>query len=192
MPQVFIQLLPNFLTGVRVLLSIYSLYFYYNSFYGLFLVFLCLALLTDFFDGFIARYFNVSSDFGAIFDPACDKLVIVLMVSFFYIEGVLGKFFCFFLMLRPFVQMMSFLCVSFCGLKFYIRPSLYSKILNALIFGLIFTLSLGLYFRKQSIGEQFHGLVFLLYLVVIFEISFMIYYPFQFFKILKKDKIGFD
>ena len=40
----------------------------------------CLASITDFFDGFIARNFQVTSVFGEIFDPLADKL---LMLSAF-------------------------------------------------------------------------------------------------------------
>ena len=37
----------------------------------------CVASITDFFDGFIARAFNVSSAFGEIFDPLADKLLML-------------------------------------------------------------------------------------------------------------------
>lgn len=37
----------------------------------------CVASITDFFDGFIARNFQVTSVFGEIFDPLADKLLIL-------------------------------------------------------------------------------------------------------------------
>ncbi len=37
----------------------------------------CIASITDFFDGFIARNFQVTSVFGEIFDPLADKLLIL-------------------------------------------------------------------------------------------------------------------
>lgn len=37
----------------------------------------CVASITDFFDGFIARTFNVTSVFGEIFDPLADKLLML-------------------------------------------------------------------------------------------------------------------
>ncbi|MCI2236622.1 MULTISPECIES: CDP-diacylglycerol--glycerol-3-phosphate 3-phosphatidyltransferase [Helicobacter] len=37
----------------------------------------CVASITDFFDGFIARNFEVTSLFGEIFDPLADKLLML-------------------------------------------------------------------------------------------------------------------
>ncbi|RDU73176.1 CDP-diacylglycerol--glycerol-3-phosphate 3-phosphatidyltransferase [Helicobacter aurati] len=40
----------------------------------------CVASITDFFDGYIARQFNLGSTFGEVFDPLADKM---LMLSAF-------------------------------------------------------------------------------------------------------------
>ena len=37
----------------------------------------CLASLTDFFDGYIARNYGVESVFGEVFDPLADKMLIL-------------------------------------------------------------------------------------------------------------------
>lgn len=71
--------LPNFLTLGRLLLvpPIVILLFFPGRFWsalaaGLFLI----ASLTDFFDGFIARRFNVESSFGRFLDPIADKILV--------------------------------------------------------------------------------------------------------------------
>lgn len=37
----------------------------------------CIASITDFFDGYIARRFNLGSAFGEVFDPLADKMLIL-------------------------------------------------------------------------------------------------------------------
>ncbi len=37
----------------------------------------CIASITDFFDGYIARQFNLGSTFGEVFDPLADKMLIL-------------------------------------------------------------------------------------------------------------------
>lgn len=70
--------LPNRLTMIRIgvvpiILLIYPLGFKpLNLFCGFLFV---IASLTDFFDGYIARKYNVQSKFGQIIDPIADKLL---------------------------------------------------------------------------------------------------------------------
>ncbi len=81
--------LPNILTIFRILLAIFLLFFLLhsdlllpewvdNSWVNYFtcLIF-CLASLTDFFDGYIARNYGVESVFGEVFDPLADKMLIL-------------------------------------------------------------------------------------------------------------------
>ncbi|MCI7411049.1 CDP-diacylglycerol--glycerol-3-phosphate 3-phosphatidyltransferase [Helicobacter bilis] len=37
----------------------------------------CIASITDFFDGYIARQFDLGSTFGEVFDPLADKMLIL-------------------------------------------------------------------------------------------------------------------
>lgn len=84
-----LEFLPNLLTLFRIFLAflLLSLILYgdwalpppiHPSWINYFacLIF-CIASITDFFDGFIARTFNVGSVFGEIFDPLADKLLIL-------------------------------------------------------------------------------------------------------------------
>jgi cardiolipin synthase len=79
--------LPNFLTIVRMGVIVLTFYFddvviahQLSSF--LFLI----ACITDFFDGYIARKFNLESNLGKMLDPIADKIlvgtILIMLVKF--------------------------------------------------------------------------------------------------------------
>ena len=91
--------LPNRLTMIRFLLAIPFIIFlqetesskYAFIFRMIALVIFIIASLTDFFDGYIARKYNLITDFGKIMDPLADKiLVISALVIFVQLEYIPG------------------------------------------------------------------------------------------------------
>lgn len=84
-----IQKLPNLLTILRIFLSflLLCIILYGESIFSLAVhptwinyfacLTFCIASITDFFDGFIAREYGVISSFGEIFDPLADKLLML-------------------------------------------------------------------------------------------------------------------
>ena len=68
---------PNLLTLLRLLLVPCFLIVSFRGMYLAALVIFVSAAVTDIFDGMIARRWNVRSKFGALFDPAADKLLMV-------------------------------------------------------------------------------------------------------------------
>lgn len=73
--------IPNILTTLRMLLVPVFIYIIFLSnipdrvFYST-LIFI-LASITDYFDGMLARKYNVISDYGKIMDPLADKLLVI-------------------------------------------------------------------------------------------------------------------
>ncbi len=71
---------PNILTVLRIILTIIFLFLISQN--GLapkifaFLIFIT-ASFTDFFDGYLAKKHNVTSDFGKLMDPIADKFLIL-------------------------------------------------------------------------------------------------------------------
>jgi len=69
----FIQCLTYFriIAGPIIFILILAL-----QFYGMALIILLLASATDYFDGFLARKYSLTSTLGAVLDPIADKILI--------------------------------------------------------------------------------------------------------------------
>ena len=74
--------IPNLLTLSRLfIIPIFLIIPYYNStlarsvILGLFTY----ACISDFLDGYLARKYNIGSNFGRIFDPIADKALILVV-----------------------------------------------------------------------------------------------------------------
>ncbi|MDB2665357.1 CDP-diacylglycerol--glycerol-3-phosphate 3-phosphatidyltransferase [Gammaproteobacteria bacterium] len=81
------NLLIQFLTYFRMIAGpiIFLLILYFDQ-YGLALVLFFLASISDFFDGFLARRYNLTSELGEIIDPIADKVLLVfLLISIFIV-----------------------------------------------------------------------------------------------------------
>jgi len=72
--------LPNLLTISRALAipAIISSFYIESKYASLITILIFMfACITDFFDGYLARAWKVQSNFGKLFDPIADKLVVV-------------------------------------------------------------------------------------------------------------------
>jgi len=76
-PQISWSRLPNWLTYMRCLaIPALMALFYVPGRHVETAVLFALASLTDWLDGFLARRWDISSDFGAFLDPVADKLMV--------------------------------------------------------------------------------------------------------------------
>ena len=83
---------PNILTLSRFALIPFIVYFIDAENYLLAFIFLTISALTDILDGFIARKFNLITNFGKLIDPLADKATqvsILIILTFVCIMSIL-------------------------------------------------------------------------------------------------------
>lgn len=85
--------LPNKLTILRVIMIPMVMVFYMVDAipYGkiIALTLFVVAALTDFLDGYIARKYNLVTDFGKFLDPIADKLLVASVLFMIAIDGTI-------------------------------------------------------------------------------------------------------
>ncbi|MBQ9265375.1 MAG: CDP-alcohol phosphatidyltransferase family protein [Clostridia bacterium] len=82
---------PNVLTMIRMLLiPVYWALFVHGYTYKALAVFLA-ASLTDLADGYIARKYDLITDFGKLMDPLADKLMVLSVMLSLAIRGLAPK-----------------------------------------------------------------------------------------------------
>ena len=95
----------NKLTMLRVLLIpvfLISLYVGYPATNYLGLVIFIAASITDFIDGYIARHYNQTTDFGKFMDPLADKLLVLAAMLWFVDLGQMPAMVVFVVLVREF------------------------------------------------------------------------------------------
>src|SRR5665213_2835380 len=82
--------LPNILTLIRILvLPIFVVVFYLPNSWGhsVAALIFTLACITDWLDGYIARYLQQTTKFGAFLDPVADKLMVSIALVMIVAEA---------------------------------------------------------------------------------------------------------
>ena len=94
-----LRIIPNFLTLFRSLAAIVlPLIIIYGGEIGALIAIpiLFLAGISDYFDGFFARKYKVTSNFGKILDPVADKLLVIGVIFALASENMLDYYYAFF------------------------------------------------------------------------------------------------
>jgi len=79
--------LANLITLFRIGIIAVIIPAFLNFYYGLVLILFCLASLSDFFDGYVARQLNQTTRSGRILDPVADKMIVwTLFILLIFIQ----------------------------------------------------------------------------------------------------------
>jgi cardiolipin synthase len=137
-----IQLLPNILSFFRLASSLVLIPLILGNNFKAALFLFAAAAISDFLDGYIARKFSVSSEFGAMLDPLADKALMLTSYALFAHAKLIPIFVALVVIAR---DLLILLVVALCkihGIKLQMQPLLSSKI-NTTIQLIFITLILG-------------------------------------------------
>lgn len=98
--------LPNFLTMVRIVLApVFMALVIVDDVWAKFwaMILFIVAALTDLFDGYYARKYDISTSFGKFFDPLADKILISLAFIAFVVLGYVQMWMVLLIILREFL-----------------------------------------------------------------------------------------
>ncbi len=132
-----ISIVPNCLSIFRILIS--PLFVYILKYNLNLLAVLCLVLgaLSDFFDGYLARKFNVVSQLGALLDPLSDKIftnVVLWSIYMYFGQNVYVLIIALILSIRDLGLLIGSLFVIIKKYNTNMSPVFLSKICTTLIF----------------------------------------------------------
>jgi cardiolipin synthase len=96
-------------------------------------LFFAISAATDFFDGFIARKFNLKSKFGKLLDPLADKLTIISILLVLIYLNIIPRLLSYIILAREIFIFLSGIITYFFGLNF-INPSFIGKFSIALLY----------------------------------------------------------
>lgn len=124
--------IPNLLTLLRIALVLpFAWFVYLNNFNSALLVFF-IAGLSDAVDGFLARQFNWRSRFGAMADPAADKLLLVTAYVMLAWMSQIPMWLCILVMARDLVIVLGALLYYRRFGRYEIKPSIWGKLCTLL------------------------------------------------------------
>lgn len=103
--------IPNKLTMLRIILIPFFMFFYLATFIPhaklIATLILIVAEITDFVDGYIARKYNMVTDFGKLMDPVADKSFSLTAMILIAIDGTIpspyGAIFIVIFLIRDFI-----------------------------------------------------------------------------------------
>ncbi|MEE9615230.1 MAG: CDP-alcohol phosphatidyltransferase family protein [Thermodesulfobacteriota bacterium] len=124
--------IPNVLTIVRLLLvPVFVVLVAYEMFYAALAVFIT-AGITDALDGFIAKRFDQSTEFGTLMDPVADKFLLISAFIVLTIKGWMPPLLCTLVILRDMVIIVGFIMLASAEKRIDVVPAREGKITTTL------------------------------------------------------------
>ena len=99
-----LKYVPNTLTILRFLLIPAIVFYIFTGNYILAFVFFTISGLTDIADGFIARKFNLVSNFGKLMDPLADKLTQIATLASLVFTDIIPIWILLIVLLKEFIM----------------------------------------------------------------------------------------
>jgi cardiolipin synthase len=127
-----IRHLPNILSALRLLAAPFTAWLIIAGHDTAALLVFAAAGLSDGLDGFIARRWGVTSDFGAWLDPLADKLLMLLSLVALFIVGITPIWLVALVVARDLAIIIGWLLVKLFGLPLATTPLFIGKFSSAI------------------------------------------------------------
>lgn len=98
---------PNILTIIRFLLIPFIIFNIFTGNYILAFVFFTISGITDIADGFIARKYNLISNFGKLMDPLADKLTQIATLTSLVLTNIIPIWILIIVLLKEFIMIVG-------------------------------------------------------------------------------------
>lgn len=174
---------PNILTIIRFFLIPFIVVFTLQDNYIIASIFLILSGITDVADGFIARKYNLITDFGKLMDPLADKCTQVATLLVLVVQSIIPIWILIIVIIKEILLIAgaSFLY----GKDLVVSSKWYGKISTVLFYVAIFC---SMVFRQFNLPYTFDTYIY--YLAILFTIFSLVMYCKAFYikDFFKKDK----
>ncbi len=127
MTHAVIKLLPNLLTTVRLFLAVPIALLIVNEQYALVLWLVFIAGGSDALDGYLARKWHATSNYGAIVDPLADKALLLSTYIAFALVGLLPYWLAVIVLLRDALIVSGVLIYRYKFGHYKMAPSIWGK-----------------------------------------------------------------
>ena len=175
---------PNALTITRFILIPFIIISLIHNNYQLTFIFLFLSALTDVLDGFIARKFDLITNFGKLVDPLADKATQISILTTLALKGIIPMWLIIVIFLKEFAMIAgaSFLY----GKEMVVSSRWYGKLATVLFYVAIAS---SLAVRYFNIAFKFD--IYIYYLALFFTIFSLCMYFYAFYAqgYLKKENL---
>ena len=159
--------IPNILTIIRFLLIPFILYFIFTEKFVEAFIFFTISGITDVADGFIARKFNLVSNFGKLMDPLADKLTQIATLFSLVIVKIIPIWILIIVLIKEFIMIVgaSFLY----GKDVVVYSKWYGKLATVLFY---IAIVLSLIFKQFNIEGFWRNLDLICYSIALIATIF--------------------
>lgn len=161
--------IPNILTIIRFLIIPVIVFYIFTGNYILAFIFFTISGLTDIADGFIARKFNLVSNFGKLMDPLADKLTQIFTLASLVLTNIIPIWILLIVLLKEFIMI--------CGASFLygkdvvVYSKWYGKLATVLFFiAIVVSLLINQFEMSQNLQNLDLGLYILALVTTVFSL----------------------
>lgn len=125
-----------------------------------------ILFLTDFFDGYLARKFQMTSYLGSILDPIADKIVVISFFTYLFLINKVFIFYYILILVRDISQLLSIpVLLLWKKIQFKVKPKMIPKWGTALNFILLGLLALSLVIPDFERIESYLNILYGVYIL---------------------------